>query len=242
MISAGSLPWLMFAFSFGTGPSVDDPLSSAVQHALEFAAQQLDLATQSLSAAQYPSTTNSSGDWSTTGAGDWTSGFFPGCLGLMYDWSADPRWRTDAESWLVALEGQKNDTSTHDVGFKIFPSFGHAYRLTGNDAQRQVVLTGASSLATRYSATVGAIRSWNGPTSSDFRVIIDNMMNLEILFWGSKHGGNPAWYDMAVSHALKTRENHVRADGSTYQVVNFDPVTGAVKDKSTHQGYDDEST
>src|SRR5687767_13670443 len=76
------------------GPSPGDPLSSAVNHSLEFAARQIDLATRSISTTHYPNTTNSSGDWSTTGAGDWTSGFFPGCLWLMYDWSGDPGWRT----------------------------------------------------------------------------------------------------------------------------------------------------
>src|SRR4029453_18965785 len=89
---------------------------------------------------------------------------------------------------------------------------------------------------------VRATRSWNGPTSSDFRVIIDNMMNLEILFSGARSGGGATWCDMAVNHARTTRAQHGRADGSTYQVVNFDPATGAVKDKGTHQGHDDEST
>ena len=219
-----------------------DPLSSAVQHALEFAAQRLDAATRSIATNRYSYLTGSSGAWTTTDASAWTSGFFPGCLWLMYDWSGDAAWRTDGAAWLVALEGQKNDTSTHDVGFKIFPSFGNAYRLTGTDSQRLVVLTGAGSLATRYSSIVGCIRSWNGPTSSDFRVIIDNMMNLEILFWGAQHGGNQTWTSMAINHALKTRENHVRADASTYQLVNYSPTTGAVKDRGTHQGYDDEST
>jgi unsaturated chondroitin disaccharide hydrolase len=219
-----------------------DPFLAAVDHALDFAAVQLEATTQSISTTRYPSTTTSSGAWATTDAGDWRSGFFPGSLWLLYERTGDAFWRTAAEAWLVELEDEKNDTSTHDVGFKIFPSFGNAYRLTGSEAHRQVVLTAAGSLATRYSPTVGAIKSWDGPTSSDFRVIIDNMMNLEILFWGARNGGSPAWYDMAVSHALTTRREHVRADGSTYQVVNFDPATGAVKDKTTHQGYGDEST
>jgi unsaturated chondroitin disaccharide hydrolase len=219
-----------------------DPLLVDVEHALAFAAVQLDATTQAISTTRYPSATGSSGAWSTTGPAEWTSGFFPGSLWLLYERTGDAGWRGATEAWLVELEDEKNDISTHDVGFKIFPSFGNGQRLTGSEAYRQVVLTAAGSLATRYSPTVGAIRSWNGPTSSDFRVIIDNMMNLEILFWGASHGGDPAWYEMAVQHALTTRAQHVRADGSTYQVVNFDPATGAVKSRTTHQGYDDEST
>jgi unsaturated chondroitin disaccharide hydrolase len=159
----------------------------------------------------------------------------------MYELTGDPIWMTRATDWQTGLEGRKNDTSTHDVGFVIFSSFGNGYRLTGIDAYRQVVLTAAGSLATRYNAKVGCIKSWNGG-SSDFKVIVDNMMNLEILFWASKHGGSAAWYDMAVSHALRTMTDHVRADGSTYQVVNYDPKTGAVKAKSTNQGASTEST
>ena len=137
------------------------------------------------------------------------------------------------------MEGEKNDTSSHDVGFKIFCSFGNGYRLTFDPAYRDVVIAGARSLATRYSPIVGCTRSWN---NRHFPVIIDNMMNLEILFWAARHGGDPAWYDMAVSHALKTRQNHVRADGSTYQLVDYDPNTGAVLGKETVQGYSTEST
>jgi unsaturated chondroitin disaccharide hydrolase len=220
----------------------DDPLLAAIEHDFTFAAAQLDAASASIASNRYPNWTGSTGAWSTTDATAWTSGFFPGSLWLLYERTGDVHWKTAAESRLVALETQKYDTSTHDVGFEIFPSFGNGQRLTGSDAYRQVVLTAAGSLATRYSATVGAIKSWNGPTSSDFRVIIDNMMNLEILFWGARNGGDSAWYAIAVTHALTTRQQHVRSDGSTYQVVNFDPATGQVKSKTTHQGYDDEST
>jgi len=235
------VPFFILLLALGA-PQGGDPLTATIQHALEFSAAQLDAATSSIASTRYPSTTTSAGTWATTGPGDWTSGFFPGCLWLLHDWSRDPRWRAEAEAWLGALEGEKDDSSTHDVGFKILPSFGNAYRLTGLDAQRRVVLDGAASLAARYSPIVRATRSWNGPTSSDFRVIIDNMMNLELLFSGARNGGDPAWYDMAVNHALTTRAHHVRADGSTYQVVNFDAATGGVKSKGTHQGHDAEST
>jgi unsaturated chondroitin disaccharide hydrolase len=244
-LRSSALVWFGLAVVIGSAPAsarADDPLLAAIDHDFAFAAEQLEAAVESIATNRYPSSTTPSGAWSTTDAAAWTSGFFPGSLWLLYDRTGDVTWKTAAESWLVALEGQKYDTSTHDVGFKIFPSFGNGQRLSGSEAYRQVVVTAAGSLATRYSPTVGAIRSWNGPTASDFRVIIDNMMNLEILFWGARNGGDPAWYSMAVNHALTTRLQHVRPDGSTYQVVNFDPATGQVKSKSTHQGYDDEST
>ena len=139
------------------------------------------------------------------------------------------------------LEGRKNDTSTHDVGFVIMSSFGNGFRLSTTDALPAGRPYHGRFAGYPYNVKVGCIRSWDGG-SSDFKVIIDNMMNLEILFWASKHGGSSAWYDMAVSHALRTMTEHVRADGSTYQVVNYDPKTGAVKAKSTNQGAGTEST
>jgi unsaturated chondroitin disaccharide hydrolase len=213
----------------------------AFQHDLTFAAQQLGAVASTLGSTTYPYTTTASGAWATTGASSWTSGFFPGSLWLLYQHTGDSQWLAWAQKWQAGIESQKNRTDTHDLGFMFFTSFGNGYRLTGNDAYRQVLLSAAGSLAQRYSPAVGCIKSWDAG-ADDFKVIIDNMINLELLFWAAKHGGDPAWYAMALSHALKTREQHVRADGSTYHLVNYDPVTGAVKSKQTVQGYSDGST
>jgi PKD repeat protein len=211
-----------------------------VQHDFEFAAHQLDATIRAISSTSYPSNTSSTGSWKTTSASSWTSGFFPGALWLMFEQSGLESWKKAAQTWQAGIEAQKNDTSTHDLGFEFLTSFGNGYRLTGNDAYRQVIVTAAKSLSTRYNAAVGCIKARAGTTG--FRTLIDTMMNIELLFWASKHGGSSAWYDMAVSHALKTRENHVRADGSTYQWVDYDPTTGAVVAKGNGQGYDAEST
>ena len=223
-------------------PAAEEPFDASVRHTLTFASAQLDRTVRELGATSYPSLTNADGTWQTVGSGDWRSGFLAGSLWRLYELTGNATWMNRATTSEAGVEGQKTNTSTHDVGFIIFNSFGNAFRLAGRDVDRQVVLQTAASLATRYSSKVKAIKSWDGPTSSDFRVIVDNMMNLEILFWASKHGGQAAWYDMAVNHALTTMTNHVRSDGSTYQVVNFDPATGLVKGKSTNQGYNTEST
>ena len=207
-----------------------------------FAGRQLEASAISIPENRYPYYTSSDGTWVVTGPGTWTSGFFPGSLWLMYERTRDASWKMKAAARQAAIEPQKTVTTKHDLGFMLYTSFGNAYRVTGNDRYRQVVLTAAGSVATRYNGTVGAIRSWNGPTASDFRVIIDTMMNLELLFWASGHGGRPAWRSIAIRHALTTRRDFVRADGSTYHLVNYDPATGAVKTRGTHAGYDDEST
>jgi unsaturated chondroitin disaccharide hydrolase len=215
-------------------------LDPPTQHALDFAAQQLTASVAEVgSPTRFPKSTLADGSWSTEDSGTWTSGFFPGCLWLMFQRTSGSSWHTWAADWTAEMEGEKNDTGSHDVGFKIFCSFGNGYRLTLEPAYRDVVIQGAQSLASRYNPIVGCTRSWD---NRHFPVIIDNMMNLEILFWAARNGGNPVWYDMALSHALKTRVNHVRADGSTYQLVDYDPSTGAILGKETVQGYATEST
>jgi unsaturated chondroitin disaccharide hydrolase len=212
-------------------------LDDTVREDLEFAEQQLRATAASVPPNRYPAATAATGGWTTTGSRAWTSGFFPGSLWLAYGVSRDPELHALAASRLAALEGQKRDTTGNDQGFKLLNSFGHAYRLTGDDAYRRVVLRGADSLASRFSPVVGATRSWGDRGSRDFTVIVDNLMNLELLFWASKHGGDPAWYGMALSHALRTMRDHVRRDGSTFHVVDYDPGTGRVTRKRTRQGY-----
>ena len=228
----------------------DAPLRSASQdfsHAelvrdFTIAAQHLTHTTATLTPDEYPVRSDANGTWVVGDSSGWTSGFLPGALWLMYERTTDPAWRAAAERWQAGLEGEKTNTSTHDVGFMLFNSFGSGYRLTGDDAYRQVVLTAAQSLATRYSPRVGSVRSWWGVHEPVFTVIIDNMMNLELLFWAAKHGGDTAWYDMALSHALNSMRDHVRPDGSTYHVVDYSARTGQVIARRTHQGYSDMST
>ncbi len=221
---------------------VVDPFDAIVRHDLRFAASRLEAAVGTVPPARYPVMTTSSGAWSTTDPPAWTSGFFSGALWRIYEATGCRPWATRAAGRDAGLEGQELDTSSHDVGFKIFTSIGNAARLTGSSKDRDTVLTAAASLATRYSSVVTAIRSWDGPTPAHFRVIIDNLMNLELLFWASHHGGPRTWYRMAVNHALRSMHDLVRADGSTYQGVDYDPSTGKILRKFTHQGAATEST
>ena len=222
------------------GAVAQGPPHASADEALRFAGFQIERTAAQLPPERYPLNTNATGAWEHKSSSNWGSGFFPGSMWLLYQHTFDPAWKARAEHWQAPIERHKLNTSTHDVGFMIFSSYGNAYRLTGDEAYRGVVLTAAQSLASRYSPTVGSIRSWN--TQTDFRVIMDNMVNLELLFWAARHGGDPAWRDMALSHALKTRENHVRPDGSSVQIVDYDQATGLVIGKSTKQGLTNDST
>ena len=192
---------------------------------------------------EFPSITDRTGTWQTLTAKAWTSGFFPGSLWLAYRRTGRPAFKTEARAWTHALAGQARDTSTHDIGFQIMSSFGNGYGITHDKAYKQTILRAASSLATRYDPTVGAIRSWGARGNTQhFKVIIDNLMNLQLLFWASAHGGRRAWKQIATRHALTTATHFVRADGSVIHLVDFDPTTGAVLGTANPQGYTTDST
>ena len=181
------------------------------------------------------------GQWETTRPQGWTSGFFPGILWMLYDYSGDQAMLEQARRWTDPLEVLRTYTGNHDLGFMVYNPFGHGYRLTGDEAYHAVILDAANALASRYNPDVGVIRSWDHGDWT-YPVIIDNMMNLELLFWAAENGGDASLYDLAVSHALRSRQEHVRPDGSTFHVIDFDPATGEVVGRETHQGYADEST
>lgn len=194
----------------------------------------------------YPIQTGSDGNWEYETPSRWTSGFWPGILWQLYDFTGDAGFEVEARAWTAGLEGNKNNRSTHDLGFILGSSFGQGFRLTGDPAYREVLVAGAESLNSRYNQRVGGTRSWSWGRWDDgnnFTIIADNMMNLELLFFGAaQESGNPVWAVNALQHAITTRQNHIREDGGSYHCVIFDQTTGAVLEKATHQGYSDAST
>ncbi len=174
------------------------------------------------------------------GAGDWTSGFPAGSLWYLYEHTDDDAFRQAAEAWTQALYGERNRTGDHDIGFIIGSSYGNGLRLTGNTDYEAVLETAAGSLTTRFNSNVGAIRSWDFGTWQ-YPVIIDNMMNLELLWRATELSGNASFADVAVSHANKTMANHFRPDGSSYHVLDYNSSNGSVISKQTNQGLNDES-
>jgi unsaturated chondroitin disaccharide hydrolase len=223
-------------------PEAHASLEDVVRDDLELARERLAATAAVVPRGRYPAWTGPGGKWATTGPKAWTSGFFPGTLWLAYRATGEAALRAEAERRLGGLEAQKRDTSGNDQGFKILGSFGNAARLTGADAYRRVVVRAARSLASRFVPVVGATRSWGDRSSPEVRVIVDNLMNAELLFWASKHGGDPAWYAIARSHALRTIRDHVRPDGSTFHVVDYSPGSGAAERKGTRQGHARNST
>lgn len=183
--------------------------------------------------------------WSTTGMSGWTSGFYPGLLWYLYEYSGNEELRSAAENFSNQLEPLRAlSWNTHDLGFMMYCSVGNGYRLTGNPQYKEWLLQTADSLATLYNPNVGTLLSWPWMKEKNgwpHNTIIDNMLNLELLFWAAKNGGDSGYYHIAVKHALTTLQNHFRPDYSTYHVLVYDTRDGKVLQRITDQGYADES-
>jgi hypothetical protein len=190
----------------------------------------------------FPRSIDDSGEIRFVDKKDWTSGFYPGILWLMYEITGENEWKTEATIYTGLLESEKFNATNHDLGFKMMSSFGQGYRLTGKKEYREILIQSARTLITRFNEKVGCIRSWDHHADKwEYPVIIDNMMNLELLFFAWRETGEPVFYNIAVEHAKTTMKNHFRNDFSTWHVVSYDPKTGNVSAKNTHQGFADES-
>ena len=185
-------------------------------------------------------------NWKYVDYKDWTSGFWPGELWYLYEFTNKNEWLKSANKFTEYLKPLSvTPALDHDLGFQVFNSYGNGYRLTKNPEYKSVILKTADTLATLFNPNVGTILSWPREVPNmewpQHNTIMDNMINLELLFWASKNGGDKSLYDMAVSHANVTMENHFRADYTSYHVVVYDKETGEKIKGVTHQGYNDES-
>jgi unsaturated chondroitin disaccharide hydrolase len=190
----------------------------------------------------FPRSIDNKKDLVMVASSDWTSGFFPGELWMMFDLTDNPIWKERAVKYTQYLENEQFRTDTHDVGFMMYCSYGHGYKTTSNSKYKDILIQTAKSLASRYNTTIKSIRSWDH--SNDlytFPVIIDNMMNMELLLWASKETGDSSYKNIAINHANTTLKNHFRADNSSYHVVDYSLETGEVIKKVTNQGYADET-
>ena len=188
-----------------------------------------------------PRATDQFGKLTTSGSEWWTSGFFPGSLWYIYEYSKDTVMLRYAREFSKRIESEKFTTNNHDVGFMLYCSFGNGYRLTNDQTYPEVLLTGSNSLLTRYRPVIQSIQSWDQNQLYNCPVIIDNMMNLEMLFWASIYSKDDKYRNVAINHANNTLKNHFRPDFSSYHVVDYDLTDGHIIKKVTNQGCADES-
>lgn len=220
-----------------------------IKENMEFASKQckLMMQTPSTGKAVMPHSLTKDGKPAKGSIYLWTAGFFPGTLWYVSEYTKDKALQDSAKVYTDKMEPAKKFTDNHDIGFMMYCSYGNANRFVPSAGYDDILLESARSLCTRFSDKTGTIQSWNGFRSwhgdkvYNFPVIIDNMMNLELLFWASRQTGDERFKDIAVSHATQTMKNQVRDDYSCYHVVYYDKETGKPIKGETSQGYADNS-
>ena len=179
-------------------------------------------------------------------AEEWCSGFWPGILWMDYQFTHDEQIKREAERYTSSLRDiAYQPIYDHDIGFLMFCSFGKGYEVTHNAEYKKVILAAADSLSTLYNPRIGTILSWPRERKRNnwpHNTIMDNMINLDMLFWASKNGGSKKLYNIAVKHAETTMKYHFRPDGTCYHVAVYDTISGNFIKGVNHQGYADEST
>ena len=239
---------LSFVFiTLVASPFTPEARGQCAAQALTLAQQQLSKTLNYIGASQFPQATvlNTQGTfsaWNSYSAySTWGSGFFPGLIWYMYEQTLDPTLLSRAQAQTANMYGETTDAQDSDVGFKIMASYGNGYAITRDPSYMSAIQTGANTLASLYVSSAGAINTEPYFNNGKVNEIIDSMPALEILFHTAQNGGNPNWYNIAVSHALKLMQNNVRADGSTYQGVRFNS-DGTVYSYFTNDGYSPNST
>jgi unsaturated chondroitin disaccharide hydrolase len=224
------------------GYTPDKALLKTIQQNFTDAGAQYQVLMKNLPTDSFPKTfypqTNKYG---FSNSGWWCSGFYPGSLLYLYEQSKAEWQNKEALRILDLLKKEQFNTGTHDLGFMMYCSFGNANRIEPKPEYKVVLLNSAKSLSTRFNPATGCIKSWDSKNPNDFLVIIDNMMNLELLFWATRVTGDSSFYKIAVTHANTTIKNHFRPDYSSYHVINYNKETGAVQEKKTAQGFANES-
>lgn len=215
-------------------------LLTIIDKNLKDAVPQYKFLMKSLPADRLPKTFQN-GKLVTSDSEWWCSGFYPGTLLYLYEATKDETLYEEAKTRLKLLEKEQNNTTTHDLGFMMFCSFGNANRIKPNPAYKAILMQSAKSLSTRFNQKVGCIRSWD-KKAPEFWVIIDNMMNLELLTWATRNSANdPTFRNIALTHANTTMKNHFRKDYSSYHVVVYNEDDGSIIRKQTAQGAADSS-
>ncbi len=227
--------------------STEEPFTKG---ALEYCSSQILRSIDQLSPADYTMSPRNiaPGDtiWNTRKVSEkeWTSGFWPGVLWYGYEASGDETILAEAKAYTEALEFiSKTPAHDHDLGFLMFCSYGNGYRLTGDEKYKEVIIATADTLATLFNPNVGTILSWprHVEEHGGHNTIMDNMINLDMMFWAKENGGGQDLWDLSVMHADTTMKYHFREDGSSYHVVIYDINKGGMLKQMTHQGYADDS-
>lgn len=175
----------------------------------------------------------------------WTEGFYTGMLWMCYEVTGDGKFRALAEKKLESFKTRiekRQGTDHHDMGFLYSLSCVAAYKLTGNESAKNSAVLAADNLIERFHEKGQFIQAWGELGAPDnYRLIIDCLLNLPLLYWASEVTGRDIYRTIAEKHLKTTMNVIVREDGSTHHTYYFDCETGEPKYGRTHQGYSDNS-
>lgn len=171
----------------------------------------------------------------------WTTGFWTGQVWLAYEKNGNPKLRETAELEVESFYQkivEKKGVAHHDMGFLYCPSCVAAYKLTGSETGKKAAILAAENLMGRFQEKGQFFQAWGELGAKDnYRLIIDCLLNMPILFWASEVTGDRTFAQKAEAHIQTAMKNIIREDHSTYHTFFFDPETGEPKEGVTHQGY-----
>ncbi len=175
----------------------------------------------------------------------WTCGFWTGEIWLAYEYCKQDCLKKAAElqceSFLERIR-ERIAVEHHDMGFLYSPSCVAAYKLTGNERAKKAALMAADNLLSRFRTKGDFIQCWGNPGEPPYyKLIVDCMMNLPLLYWAAEETGDNKYREAAIKHFRTTAKYALREDGSTLQAVYFNVDTGACSKVHNIQGYSDDS-
>jgi unsaturated chondroitin disaccharide hydrolase len=220
-------------------------MESLVSQNMEFARQKITYFLENLDYDTYPGSVNDQGQLITLDPSSWEAGYLAGILWKLYEYSGQEKWKVFAQQWTAGLELQQFKKNSHDLLFMLFSSFGNGHRITGDTLYEDVLILGTRLMADRFNPGIGCIKSWDPfyqTLSIQFPVIVDAMLANEMFFYVTSISGDSSFYDMAYSHARRTKEDFFRPDHSTYYLVDYDTLSFKILQKGTWMGQSDKST
>lgn len=215
-----------------------------VKQALDYVVKKIDENLEEFT-HKYPTPASFNNVYKSIDNIEWTNGFWTGMLWLAYDYTGDEKYRKAADiqvlSYIDRIE-KKIEVDHHDLGFLYSLSCVASYKLTGNEEAKKAALMAADHLITRYQEKGKFIQAWGVIGAKDnYRLIIDCLLNIPLLYWASEVTGDNKYYEMAHNHYITAANNVIRDDASTFHTFYFDNETGLPLRGVTRQGYSDDS-
>ena len=194
---------------------------------------------------QFPSACATNGKYRLKGNDDWTNGFWTGMLWLAYEWTKEKNFLTRAMENIDSFQTRLDDhfvLDHHDIGFLYSLSAVAGYKITGDEHCKQEVIQAADVLLARFQEKGEFIQAWGAyGDPQEYRLIIDSLLNLPLLFAATQLSGEPRYAEAASKHYQRVRKTVIKNDATTFHTYYFDPETGQPSHGATHQGNSDQS-